>query len=210
MEGQTLVRMLRELLNESSSSAFLNDRTSYDYLYTAIQDFNFRTHALTTTQSITIAASTSSYNLNPDYVGMALVDTYNRPYIKHTYSGSDTFIFNADYTSVYLNNSTATSAVAESYSTTDAAQPSNVTGTATSAGASANGESSLIDSTAPFENVYPGDFVHNTTQSTDGVVTAKTSSSVITTSYLQMEQRGRGGRRTMLMWLYYNQNIALS
>lgn len=175
MEGFTLLRKLREQLDESSTSTFLNDRTSYDYCYDAVNDFNFKTHYLTATQTITISASTNAYNLNPDFVSLALMDDRNRPYIKWTYSGSDTFIYGRDYASIVLENDSSTATIPGSFSITDADQPSNITGTASAIGAAANGEATLTDSTADFTNVAPGDFVHNTTQSTDGVIISKTS-----------------------------------
>lgn len=170
MDGFTLQRKLQEALDESSSGSFMNERTSYDYLYDAIQDFNYRTHYQTSTQTISVVASTSSYDLNGDYVGMALMDSYNRPYIKHTYNGSDTFIFSRDYQDVVLENSSATASVAQSWSIVDATQPTNKTGTATSAGTATNGECVLTDTAADFTTVFPGDLVHNTTQSIHGVV----------------------------------------
>lgn len=179
MEGFTLKRSLRELLSETSSGTFMNDRTTYDNLYAAVQDFNFKTHYLTATQTITLSANVSEYNLNPDFVTLALYDSYNRPYMKHTYGTTDSFIFSRDYSNVVLENSSSPATIATGYSITDADQPTNITGTATSSGASSNGECTLTDSTAPFETVAVGDFVHNTTDGSDGVVTSKTSSSAI-------------------------------
>ena len=182
MEGSTLLRKLREVLSETSTSSFLNDRTSYDNLYDAVGDFNFKTHYLTATQTINVTASTSSYNLNPDFVSLALMDDYNRPFIQWTYNGSTTAIYGRDYRSIVLENSTATDTVAQSFSIVDADQPSNITGTATGIGTSSNGESNLIDAAANFSTVAVGDFVHNTTQSTDGVVIAGTSSTQLVTA----------------------------
>lgn len=179
MEGFTLKRSLRELLSETSTGSFMNDRTTYDNLYAAVQDFNFKTHYLTATQTITLSANVSSYDLNPDFVTLAISDSYNRPYMKHTYGTTDSFIFSRDYSNVVLENSSTPSTIATGYSITDADQPANITGTATSNGAAANGECTLTDSTAPFENTYVGDFVHNTTDGSDGIVMAKTSSSAI-------------------------------
>lgn len=170
MDGFTLLRTLREILDEISGGSALPDRTSYDYLYFAIQDFNFRTHYQTSTQTISVVAGTSSYNLNPDFVSMALMDRDNRPYIKHTYNGTDNFLFSRDYQDVVLENSSDTSTVAQSWSITDASQPANKTGTATGNGTATNGECLLSDSTADFTTVSPGDFIHNTTDSSHGVI----------------------------------------
>jgi hypothetical protein len=179
MEGFTLLRTLKETLSETDSGTFMNDRTSYDNLYYAIQDFNFKTHYLTATQTISVVAGVSSYDLSPDFVTLSLIDSYNRPYIKHTYGGVDSFIYSRDYSNVVLENSTGTSTIASSFSITDSDQPSNITGTATSNGTASNGECILTDSTAPFTNVSAGDFVHNTTDGSDGIVVSKTSSSQI-------------------------------
>ena len=156
MEGFSLIRTLREILNEVIGSSFMNDRTSYDYLYHAVQDFNVRTHFITGNQTINVVSGTSEYALNPDYGGLALIDTYNRPYIKHTYNGTDTFIYSTDYSSIVLNNDTSTADVATQFAITDADQPDQITGTATSDGATLSGECTLTDSTAPFASVESG------------------------------------------------------
>jgi hypothetical protein len=182
MEGYSLLRMLRELLDETSTSTFLDTRTSYDFLYAAVQDFNIKTHYLTSTQSISVTAGTSAYNLNADFIACALMDDYNRPYIKWTYGSSDSFVFNRDYQEVIIENSTGTANIASSFSINDASAPSNITGTTTADGAASNGECTLTDATAPFTTVKPGDYVHNTTDGSAGVVVAITSTSAIVTA----------------------------
>ena len=182
MEGYSLLRQLREVLNETSTGTFLNDRTSYDYLYTAVQDFILRTHYNTTNQSITVVPGTSTYNLNPDYIGLSLMDQYNRPYIKWTIGTADSFIFQQDYQTVFLENNTSTASVPASFSIVASDRVSNLSGTTNAVGASSNGECTLTDTTADFTNVTPGDFVHNTTQGTDGVVVSVTDTTHIVTS----------------------------
>ena len=179
MEGYSLIRSLREMLNEPTGSSFMNDRTSYDNLYHAVQDFNVRTHFATSNQVIAITANVASYELNADYCGLALTDIYNRPYVKHTYNGSDTFIFNTEYSSVVLNNDTSTAAVAQQFAITDATQLDNITGTATSTIAQSNGESILIDTAADFSGVAVGDYIHNTTDDSNGIVIKITSATQI-------------------------------
>ena len=180
MEGYSLVRTLRELLNETVASTFLNDRTTYDYLYFAVQDFNVRTHWATSNQTISVIAGTSSYSLNPDYAGLALIDSYNRPYIKFTYGGSDTFIYNQDYSSIVLNNSSDTAQVAQGFAITDASQAANPTGTATSTTSLSNGETILNDTAASFlTTAAAGDYIHNTTDGSNGVIVSITSNTSI-------------------------------
>lgn len=185
MDGHTLLRMQRELLNETSSGDFMNDRTSYDYLYAAVIDFNKRTYYLTSTQSITVSSGTSEYNANPDFISVALFDSYNRPFIRHTYGTTVTPIYNKDYAENYLENNTATSSIAASYSITDASQPSRITGTATGTGSSSSGECTLTDSSADFTNVYAGDLIHNTTDGAHGVVVSKTSTTALVTALFE-------------------------
>lgn len=182
MEGYSLLRQLRETLNETSTSTFLNDRTSFDFLYTAVQDFNFKTHYITGTQTINILAGTSTYALNPDYIGLALWDRDNRSYIKWTTGGNDQFIYQQDYANVVLENNTSTASVPSGFSVISVDRVANITGTATSIGTSASGEATLTDTGSDFTNVTPGDFVHNTTQSTDGIVVQVNSTSQVVTS----------------------------
>jgi hypothetical protein len=151
----------------------MNDRTSYDYLYAAVNDFNFRTHYIGGTQTISISALTSAYNLSPDFVSLALMDRDNRPYIKWTYGGNDTFIFPRDYANFVEENSATKSNIADGFSITNAAQPANITGTATSNGVAVNGECLLLDTTADFSAAAVGDYVHNTTDGSSGIVVAK-------------------------------------
>jgi len=183
MEGFTLKRKLAELLQETTGSTFMNDRTTYDYLYAAINDFNFRTHYSTGTQTISIIPGTASYNLNPDYVAPHLTDDYNRPFFKWTYNGSDSFVYPMDYDTQILSDSTATSPVASNYSTVDASPLSNLSGSATIAGFTVNGESTLTDTTlSQFSTVAVGDYIHDTTDGSDGVIMAVLSSTQIATA----------------------------
>lgn len=179
MEGFSLTRTLANLLNESATSAFLNARDSYEYIWKAVLDFNRRTHFQTNIQTIAVTPSTAAYNLNPDYVDLSLFDSYNQKFIKYTTGGNDSFLYAQPYsTSVLQNTSTAVSPPTY-FSITDAAALPNWTGAASSAGAAVNGECTLTDSTATFTNVFPGDFVHNTTDGSHGVIIAATSATQV-------------------------------
>lgn len=182
MEGFTLKRRVMELLQENSLGSFMNDRTTFDYIYDAVMDFNKRTHYLTNTQTINVAGNSSQniWSLNPDFVCMAFKDRYNQEYIKYTVSGSDNFVTAQDYSEIVLNDDSSTSPVISSWSIIDAPQLPTITGTTSSAGAinsPLQGECLLNDTTAPFANVYPGDFVHDTTEGCDGVIIGVNSTS---------------------------------
>ncbi len=179
MDGKSLTRRLYSILQESSSSTFATDRESYDYLYDAVQDFNFKTHFLTDTQTISVVAGTSSYDLDPSFVDLSLEDSYNRKFIKHTYGGNDTFLVGRDYASIIMENNSSTAAIADSFAIINSTDKGSLAGTATLAGTASNGECVLTDSTAPFANVSIGDAVYNTSDNSDGVVIDITSSSQI-------------------------------
>jgi hypothetical protein len=167
----------------------MKDQTSYDYLYDAVQDFNYRTHYMTGTQVIPVVQGTASYALNPDYLAIALTDDRNRPYIKHTYNLSDSFIFNREYANVVIENNPTPSVIAEAFSIIDNT-PINTgslasigtTGTATANGSAAHGECLLTDSNTDLSNVYPGDNITNTTDGSSGIVVALGTSHTIYTS----------------------------
>ena len=183
MEGFTLKRKLQELLQESPSGTFMNDRTTYDYIYAAVNDFNFRTHYSTGTQTINISPTVATYNLNPDYVCPQLSDDYNRPFFLWNYNGAISNVYPMDYDTQILAQSTTTSTVATNYSTVNAVPMSTMTGTATSVGLLVNGESILTDVTnSQFSTVAVGDYVHDTTDGSDGVVMGVISSTQIYTT----------------------------
>jgi hypothetical protein len=91
-----------------------------------------------------------------------------------------------DYSSIILTNSSATAAVAQGFAITDASLASNPTGTATSTTATSNGETILNDTAASFlTTVAAGDFIHNTTDGSDGIVVAVTSNTSIVTAMFE-------------------------
>jgi len=178
MDGLTLTRALRELLQEPSGSSFLDDRTSYEYLYKAAVEVADRTRLLTSTYSLTTTADTAAYLLPADFLDIYPTDDYNRPFIKY---GTADFLYNRDYAAVLLTNSSSSATVPSTYSVIDAPASARITGTATAAGALANGEAVLTDSSAPFAGVSAGDTVHNTTDGSSGYVVSVTSSSALVT-----------------------------
>ena len=182
MDGWTLLRDVRELLNEPSTSLYLTDRTTYDYLYEAACDLNMRIKGLTSTQTITTVDGTSTYSLNEDFMGLYMKDLDGNLTLKLNDGTSDFWLSWADYNSVYVANNSDEVAIPYSFTVTDTALASRITGTATSDGASSNSECTLTDSTAPFTDVSVGDLVHNTTDGSHGVVVAITSTSAVITA----------------------------
>lgn len=185
MDGKSLTNGLAALLNETvSSSSFLESRVSYDYLYEAALEFVRRTRCLTGTQPITTVADQSSYDLNADFLQLYLTDSQNRYVVKYTDSnGVDTFLTFRDYEAVTYSNQSDSVTLPSNFSIIDnRTLTDRITGSVTSAGASTNGECTCTDSSAPFDDVEVGDDIHNTTDGSDGIVIAVTSTSALVTA----------------------------
>lgn len=182
MDGKDLSRRLRQLLLEASDSDYLDSRTSFDYIWEAAKEFARVTKCITAEQSITTVAEQAAYSLNGDYIGLYLKDKSNRFYVKYNDGTNDHFITFRDYEDVIFSNQTTSQSVPDRWTIKDKQDAfTQITGTATSAGAATGGKSVLTDSAADFTNVWPGDVVHNTTDASDGVVSGKTSTTAIST-----------------------------
>ena len=182
MDGRTLSVELRQMLSENSTGSWLDDKTTYDYLYEAALATADRTNAFTTTQTITTVISDIDYLLEPDFLKLQLSDSENKPYVKYVQGTNTHFIYHDEYTNIILGNNTTSVLIPDRFTITDAPLASRISGTATSDGASANQESTLTDSTAPFTLVKVGDTVYNSTDGSNGVVMAITSTSAIVTA----------------------------
>ncbi|OHB71478.1 MAG: hypothetical protein A2W23_03105 [Planctomycetes bacterium RBG_16_43_13] len=179
MDGYTLLRELRVLLGEPSNGSFLDDRTSYDCLYEAAKELCQRTRALTSAQTITTVAEQTTYNLNPDFLSLYLSDNENDYVIKYNDGSSNTFLRHRDYDGIILGDNTTSQTVPDSFTIIDASGISQLSGSTTNTSGSSNGETTLTDSSANFINVAAGDYVHNLTDGSHGVVVSKTSSTAL-------------------------------
>ncbi len=182
MDGAALLYNLRQVLNEASDSGFLDNRTSYEYLWRAAIEFTERTSCLTTTQSITTIANTQNYTLNADYLRMYLRNQDYNYYIKYNDGSANTFPLFKEKEEIIFQNSTASVSNPYSWYIEDDTLAARVSSTTTAASTASGGEATLTDSTAPFANVNAGDIVNNTTTSAAGYVLSKTSSSVLVTT----------------------------
>jgi hypothetical protein len=180
MDGSTLVIRLRNLLQERSDSDFLDDRTTYDYIYQAVTEFAKETGAVTGSQSITTVALQSAYDLYPEFIAPYLLDDDNNYFIKF-YNGTDyTFVPYRDYDAIVYSNNTDSVDIPNNFTIRDKrTSETNLTGLATSTGTRTNAETALNDAAAPFGSVRVGDYCHNITDASDGIVIAVTSSASI-------------------------------
>jgi hypothetical protein len=186
MDGSTLLRDLRGILQEDSSSAFLEDRVSYEFLYQAVCEFVHRSRSVTATQSITTVADQAAYDLNPDFLEMAHTDSEGRKFIKY-YNGSGySFLYAKDYGQVVYDNNTSSVPIPYNWAIKDdQTATTNLTGTVSAAGAisASTGEATLTDTVlSQFTDVTVGDAVHNTTDGSSGYVVATSSTSAIITA----------------------------
>jgi hypothetical protein len=169
-------------LHERSYSDWLNDQSSYTYLYGGAVEINSRNALITSVQSITTSASIAEYNLNPDFTSLYLKDKDGKYFVK-VYDGTNYFFVNHKaYEEVYYNNLTSSQTMPDSFTIKPATtQDSNITGTASSAGTASNGEATLTDtsSSTKFSTISVGDTVHNTTDSSHGIVIEKTSNTAL-------------------------------
>jgi hypothetical protein len=181
MDGKTLLYKLRQVLDEDSTSSFMDDRTSFDFLYQAAVELAIRTKLLIASQSITTVADQDGYTLSADYLDLYAKDHRNRKFVRYTdSSGGVSFPFWKDYEQIVFDNQTASEPTPNYFSViNDPDKDSRVSGTATSTAAATGYESTLADTAGNFADVSAGDTVHNTTDGSDGVVLSKTSSTVL-------------------------------
>lgn len=183
IDGKSLLRTLRESLNEASTSEFLDTRTSYEYLYEAAIEFVSRTDCLKLTQSITTVANQAGYTLNADFMKLYLKNSSNKYYIKYNDGSTNHFINFRDYEDIVFGNNTTSQPIPNYFTIIDdPTKDTKLSSTTTSVGASSGGETILTDTNANFADVSAGDIVHNITDGSDGVVLSKTSSTVLVTA----------------------------
>lgn len=183
MDGYTLSRDVQELLNEDSTSGFIDSRTTYDYLYEAASQFAEATEIIKKSTTITTTASTTTYNLPYNFLNLYMRDSNKKPFLK-LYNGTDYYwLYWKDYDEIYYSNNTDTVDIPYNFTIVqNETLVSNITGSTTANGAATNGLSTLTDSSAPFSNVTIGDFVYNSTDGSSGVVTTVTSTSALVTA----------------------------
>jgi hypothetical protein len=181
VDGKTLDRELRRILGETDSSTWLDQKTSYDYLWDAAIATADAINAFTTTQPITTISGISTYNLYADFLRLYLRDSRNNFFIKYNAGSNDYFIYWKSYDAIYLANQIVSVPIPDSFTITDAPTIAQMTGNADSTSIGL-GETYLNNASADFTNVYPGDYIHNTTDGSNGVVMAVTSTIQLVTA----------------------------
>jgi hypothetical protein len=184
MDGFHLKYALRQALEEDSDSGYIDDLTSFQYLNDAATDFVDRTKCLKATQTVTTVEDTQVYDLNADFMRLYLRRPTDRKfYQKYNDGTSNSFItWTPDDEVIYEDSTTSVSYPGEFSIRENATLPTQLSSTTTSAGAASGGQCTLTDSAADFSDVSAGDWVHNTTDGSHGIVLSKTSSTALVTA----------------------------
>jgi hypothetical protein len=186
MDGTTLLRSLREAVGEASGSQYLDTRTSYQLLWEAAIELVRRTRCLRATQAITTVAGTSSYTINADFLKLDLRNTRGEYIIKYYTGASTYFVEFGEYNDIIYANQTSSQSIPNRFAIIDKSSLyPQITGTATSAGTSTAGLSTLTDTAGLFtttDYVSVGDYVSNTTGASSGIVLAVTDATHLDTA----------------------------
>lgn len=180
MDGKSLLYSLRNALDEESGSSFIDDQTSYEYLWEAASVFASRTGALRTSQVITTVADQQAYTINANFDSLYMVNRDEEYTLKYNDGTNNTFLLHKEYENIIYDDETTSVPLPSWFTLIDSATlSSQVSGTTTSAGVSSGGQCILIDTASDFSDVSAGDIAHNTTDGSVGYVLSKTSSTVL-------------------------------
>lgn len=185
MDGKSLLRELRQILNEASDSSYMDAKLSYELLWQAAIEFTDRANCLAATQSISTVANQEAYTLNADFLKLYLKNRDNNFYTKYNTGTDSSFILFKDKASIIYQNSTASTTVPSYFYIED--EPTlntQISSTTSLVGAKTGGQCTLTDTSSAtrFANVHAGDVVHNTTDGSVGYVLSKTSNTALVTA----------------------------
>ena len=108
MDGKDLLRRLRQLLDEESTGTWLDDRTSYDYLWEGAKMCARRLKNLTKTQQIVTVENQSNYTLNHDFMKLYMMNRQGRYFIKYSTGANNTFLYFDDMEDIKYRDSIRT------------------------------------------------------------------------------------------------------
>jgi hypothetical protein len=185
MDGKELKYQVQMLLGEEFDSEFLDEKTLYSFINEAALIINRNVNALTSSQSITTVADQTDYTLNVDFLKPYLMDTSKRIVIKYSDGTTTYFLPMEEHIKIIYDNNTSSVSIPSVFAITDdRTLDTQVSGTASANGAlDANSkEATLTDTGDPFGDVSAGDVVHNTTDSSSGIVLEKTDSNNLITA----------------------------
>lgn len=141
MDGKTAIYQLADLLQEGTTSTFMENKLSYDVIYEAVCALNQELKLMTATQDIATVASTRTYDINANFLCLDVSNDDNEYVVKYYDTSSYYWIKYREQNSCYQDNNTSDQSIPNYFSIVDESSlPSNITGTATSDGSSSGGE----------------------------------------------------------------------
>ena len=177
MNGKKLTQEFLDFIDTKGTSInYAPQRRIYECLDMAAGIYCRDTRSLHNTISLATVAAQQNYNLPLDFIDLYLQDASGNFFIKY-YNGSNySWPVLAPYEFLYRQNLTDNADCPAYFSLIDCpTQPTLITGTATAAGAAANGRCVLTDSTKHFlttDLVYPRDTIYNTNDDSLGIILA--------------------------------------
>ena len=93
MDGKDLLRRLRQIMDEDATGTWLDDRTSYDYLWEGAKECTRRLKNITGTQQIITTENVPNYTLNHDFMKLLMMNKMNRFFIKYTTGDNNRFLY---------------------------------------------------------------------------------------------------------------------
>jgi len=188
MIGAELLHRLYQLISESSSSGWIDRKTSFDFLFEAAKDFAKETKTVHSTQTIATVANQAAYSLNPDFMEVITDDGYDNKVIKYSDGTNTTWLSWDTYKAVLSNDNSTSRYIPSSYTITDESPKAQITGTSGATAASTGGESVL--SADSFTGVSAGDDVYNVTTGYMGKVLITPTTTSITTAMFDITSAG--------------------
>jgi hypothetical protein len=188
MDGLTLKRMMLDALDEPVASELQGseERILYSYLDRAATEFIRKTQCLKSSTTITTVDGQQTYDLPPDCIALYMRDGRDRLVIKCYDTANYSFPVCVSYEEIFRANLTDERAVPLKFAVIDKATPATqISGTATAAGAKAAGQCTLTDATKLFTTtnlVYPRDTIHNTREGSDGLILSVTDATHLVTA----------------------------
>lgn len=180
MDGKALEYGLRNLINEKSTSRFLDARTSYSFLYEAAVELTRISECFRTTQAITTIANQAAYTIDGNFLALYLKNSDNQFFLKYNDGSNDYFLEYKPYQEVIWDNDTDSVTIPSYWTiTADPTLDDQIAVDASQAGAAVGGKSNLTVVAETFEDITTGDICHNTDDGSDGVVVAYTSTTSI-------------------------------
>ena len=120
MDGKDLLRRLRQLLDEESTGTWLDDRTSYDYLWEGAKQCARRLKSVTANQQIVTVENQANYTLNHDFMKLFMMNKQGRFFIKYSTGPNNTSLFFNDMEDIRYRDSIRTYDINQSTMTRNA------------------------------------------------------------------------------------------